>query len=67
MQNGNLDTEKYKRELMELYSRSAHDTDNDDNSDKAENAPDDTAYAEHIDEEEAAAEDYNSRYPEPDL
>ena len=67
MQNGNLDTEKYKRELMELYSRSAHDTDNDDNSDKAEEAPDDTAYAEHIDEEEAAVEDYNSRYPEPDL
>ncbi|MBR0511536.1 MAG: carboxypeptidase regulatory-like domain-containing protein [Ruminococcus sp.] len=61
MQNS-FDKEKYRQELMKLYSRSsAHE-------DKKENAPDDTVYAEHLDEgTDGTAEDYNSRYPEPDL
>ena len=32
-----------------------------------EKSPDDTAFAPHIDDEELGEEDYNSRYPEPDL
>lgn len=61
MQNS-FDKEKYRQELMKLYSRSsAHE-------DKKENASDDTVYSEHLDEDtEGTAEDYNSRYPEPDL
>ncbi len=73
MKNGNFDTEKYKQELMKLYSRSAPDeqekaTQPQEIEDVDENAPDDTVYAEHTDEDSnGSPEDYNSRYPEPDL
>lgn len=73
MNNGNLDTEKYKQELMKLYSRSAGDEHNtaheqQEIEDINKNAPDDTVYAEHAAEDSnGLPEDYNSRYPEPDL
>ena len=75
MNNRELDTEKYKQELMKLYSRSApheetkdHDPEPREIDDVNEKAPDDTVYAEHIDEDSnGSPEDYNSRYPEPDL
>ncbi|WP_296573894.1 carboxypeptidase regulatory-like domain-containing protein [Ruminococcus sp.] len=70
MKNGNFDTEKYKQELMKLYSRSSSHgeelpkTENE----KTEELPDDTAYAEFSGSDGSGeAEDYNSRYPEPDL
>ncbi len=76
--------ERYKREIMDLYSRNApvqNEPDKSDQSDTAEEAneteapeeyimqlPDDTAYSDDIgDEEEESAEDFNVRYPEPDL
>ena len=66
MNNRELDTEKYKQELMKLYSRIAPQPR--ETEDEKENAPDDTVYAEHIDEDSnGSPEDYNSRYPEPDL
>lgn len=70
MKNGNFDTEKYKQELMKLYSRSSsHDEElpkvQDENK---EELPDDTAYAEFAEKDgNGDDEDYNSRYPEPDL
>lgn len=77
MKNGNLDMEKYKQELMKLYSRSSH---NEEQGEKGvdiipeptetvnETASDDTAYSEHTEEDSnGSEEDYNSRYPEPDL
>lgn len=83
MNNGNLDMEKYKQEMMKLYSRSTspneeaeelpkaaegYDAEPEEISEVDEDAPDDTAYAEHIDEDlNGADEDYNSRFPEPDL
>ena len=83
MQNGNLDMERYKQEMMKLYSRStspedtagelpeaapAYDEQPAEISDVDENAPDDTVYAEHTDEDSnGMEEDYNSRFPEPDL
>lgn len=70
MKNGNFDTEKYKQELMKLYSRSSSHgeelpkTENE----KTEELPDDTAYADFSGSDGSGeAEDYNSRYPEPDL
>ena len=76
--------ERYKREIMDLYSRNApvqDEPDTPDQSDTAEEAneteapeeyitqlPDDSAYSDDIDEdEEDSAEDFNVRYPEPDL
>ena len=75
MQYRDADTERYKQELMRLYSRSTsageeraaepvsgeiYETD--------KTADDDTVYAEHTAEDSnGAAEDYNSRFPEPDL
>ena len=77
MNNGNLDMEKYKQEMMKLYSRSTSPDDKSDNNydpqpqkieDTDEKAPDDTVYSEHTDEDSnGTEEDYNSRYPEPDL
>jgi hypothetical protein len=77
MKNGNFDTEKYKQELMKLYNRSAHNQEQGEkgvdivpepNGTVNEKAPDDTAYSEHIEEDSnGSEEDYNSRYPEPDL
>ena len=70
MKNGNFDTEKYKQELMKLYSRSSS---HDEELPKAENEnteelPDDTAYADFSESDgNGDDEDYNSRYPEPDL
>lgn len=75
MPNGNLDTEKYKQELMKLYSRSTSAEEKQvtepvpgeiNETDKT--ADDDTVYAEHTEEDSnGAVEDYNSRFPEPDL
>lgn len=90
--------EKYKEELMRLYSRSnsAGDTEREETgtadsigskivaeegrdydpvseeiNEVDENAPDDTAWSPHPAEDRAASEDiedeYNTRYPEPDL
>ena len=73
MNNRELDTEKYKQELMKLYSRSAPEEPKtapqlQEIEHVDENAPDDTVYAEHTDEDSnGSPEDYNSRYPEPDL
>ncbi|MCR4639069.1 carboxypeptidase regulatory-like domain-containing protein [Ruminococcus sp.] len=73
MKNGNIDAEKYKQELMKLYSRSTGDENNktpepQEIEDVDKNAPDDTVYAEHAAEDSNGfPEDYNSRYPEPDL
>ena len=83
MNNGNLDMEKYKQEMMKLYSRSTSPNDTAEEFSKAaseydtqpeeinevdEDAPDDTAYAEYTEEDlSGAEEDYNSRFPEPDL
>ena len=75
MKNGNFDTEKYKEELMKLYSRSDNGGEERTITPEPqeiegvdENVPDDTVYAEHIDEDSnGIPEDYNSRYPEPDL
>ena len=75
MPNGNLDTEKYKQELMRLYSRSTSAEEKqvtqpvpEEIKDTDTEAPDDTVYAEHTDEDSnGSPEDYNSRYPEPDL
>lgn len=83
MTNGNIDMEKYKQELMNLYSRSAsreemcddprkesldYDPKPEEISRVDEEAPDDTVYAEHIDEDlNGNKEDYNNRFPEPDL
>ena len=64
------DTERYRQELMKLYGRRTEPPENSSvtpEDDIDENAPDDTVYAPHIDEEQQEAEDYNSRYPEPDL
>lgn len=64
------DTERYRQELMKLYGRRTEPAETApvppaDIID--ENVPDDTVYAPHIDEEQQEEEDYNSRYPEPDL
>ena len=70
--------ERYRREMMALYGRSTSkgETGDEPEEDEAEAAeaaeaellPDDTAYAPHSDNEQSGAEeDYNSRYPEPDL
>ncbi|MBR1433415.1 carboxypeptidase regulatory-like domain-containing protein [Ruminococcus sp.] len=75
MPNGNLDTEKYKQELMRLYSRSTSAEEKqvtqpvpEEINDTDTEAPDDTVYAEHTAEDSnGAEEDYNSRFPEPDL
>ncbi|SHM35170.1 MULTISPECIES: carboxypeptidase regulatory-like domain-containing protein [Ruminococcus] len=83
MNNGNLDMEKYKQEMMKLYSRSTSpseiskelpeaDTEYDaepvEKNQVDENARDDTAYADYTEEDSnGSAEDYNSRFPEPDL
>ena len=83
MNNGNLDMEKYKQEMMKLYSRSTspndtaeelpkaaseYDTQPEEINEVEEDAPDDTAYAEYTEEDlSGAEEDYNSRFPEPDL
>ena len=83
MNNGNLDMEKYKQEMMKLYSRSTspndtaeelpkaaseYDTQPEEINEVDEDAPDDTAYAEYTEEDlSGAEEDYNSRFPEPDL
>ena len=83
MNNGNLDMEKYKQEMMKLYSRSTspnetseelpqaaeeYDAQPEDISDVDEDAPDDTVYSEYADEDSnGEEEDYNSRFPEPDL
>ena len=75
MPNGNLDTEKYKQELMRLYSRSTSAEEKqvtqpvpEEIKDTDTEAPDDTVYAEHTEEDSnGAEEDYNSRFPEPDL
>lgn len=73
MKNGNLDTEKYKQELMKLYSRSApHDNKDNGAEEKTaletEKLPDDTAYADYAESDlNGDTEDFNSRYPEPDL
>ncbi|MCR5601533.1 MAG: carboxypeptidase regulatory-like domain-containing protein [Ruminococcus sp.] len=80
MKNGNFDTEKYKQELMKLYSRSSNPTEQSGDisldynpkpqeiKDVNEDAPDDTVYSEFTDEDfPDTEEDYNSRYPEPDL
>jgi hypothetical protein len=83
MNNGNLDMEKYKQEMMKLYSRSTspsdiakelHESDEEydaqpeEISQVDENAPDDTVYSDYAEEElNGAEEDYNSRFPEPDL
>ena len=75
MPNGNLDTEKYKQELMRLYSRSTSAGEKqvtqpvpEEINDTDTEAPDDTVYAEHTEEDSnGAEEDYNSRFPEPDL
>lgn len=75
MPNGNLDTEKYKQELMRLYSRSTSAEEKqvtqpvpEEINDTDTEAPDDTVYAEHTEEDSnGAEEDYNSRFPEPDL
>ncbi len=70
MKNDKLDTEKYKQELMKFYSKmSSHDevlpkTKND----KTEELPDDTVYADFAESDSnGELEDYNSRYPDPDL
>ncbi|WP_295070190.1 carboxypeptidase regulatory-like domain-containing protein [Ruminococcus sp.] len=83
MNNGNLDMEKYKQEMMKLYSRSTspndtaeelpkaaseYDTQPEEINEVDEDAPDDTAYAEYTEEDlSGAEEDYNSRFPEPEL
>ena len=75
MPNGNLDPEKYKQELMRLYSRSTSAEEKqvtqpvpEEINDTDTEAPDDTVYAEHTAEDSnGAEEDYNSRFPEPDL
>ncbi len=78
MNNGNFDTEKYKQELMKFYSRSSNNNVTSENTVREyipqpqkknkEDSPDDTAYSEHIEEDSnGREEDYNSRYPEPDL
>ena len=83
MNNGNLDMEKYKQEMMKLYSRSTspndtaqelqqaadgYDAQPEEISEVDENAADDTAYADYTEEDSnGAEEDYNSRFPEPDL
>lgn len=83
MNNGNLNMEKYKQEMMKLYSRSTspndtaeelpkaaseYDTQPEEINEVDEDAPDDTAYAEYTQEDlSGAEEDYNSRFPEPDL
>lgn len=70
MKNGTFDTEKYKQELMKLYSRSSsHDEELPKPDDgKTEELPDDTAYAGFSGNGSSdETEDYNSRYPEPDL
>ena len=77
MSNGNFDTEKYKQELMKFYSRSSHNCEQgakgrdivpEPIESVNEKAPDDTSYSDHIEEDSnGSEEDYNSRYPEPDL
>ncbi len=74
MNNGNLDTEKYKQELMKLYSRSAPRSGENGGAEngltaaETEKLPDDTAYAEFAETDtNGGTEDFNSRYPEPDL
>ena len=77
MNNGNFDTEKYKQELMKLYNRSSNNNVPFEKEKKeyipqqqtvTGDEPDDTVYSEHIDEDSnGSVEDYNSRYPEPDL
>ena len=66
MDNRVPDTERYRQELMKLYSRSASRGEDEKLPEEVnEEAPDDTAYSEFTDSTEQ--EDYNSRYPEPDL
>ncbi len=66
MDNRVPDTERYRQELMKLYSRSASRGEDEKLPEEVnEEAPDDTAYSEFADTTEQ--EDYNSRYPEPDL
>lgn len=100
MDAGNFDrqAEKYKEELMKLYSRSNpsaaetkenseatgssgskivseegknYDPVSEEISEVNENAPDDTAWSPHSEEDREASEDiedeFNTRYPEPDL
>ncbi|WP_295093193.1 carboxypeptidase regulatory-like domain-containing protein [Ruminococcus sp.] len=69
MNNDKIDTEKYKKELMKLYSRSSL---HNENSLKTENVqteelPDDTIYADFSENDSSESDDYNIRYPEPDL
>lgn len=94
MDAGNFDrqAEKYKEELMRLYSRSNpaaaaaqessgskivseegknYDPVSEEIDEVNENAPDDTAWSPHSEEDRAESADiedeYNTRYPEPDL
>lgn len=75
MHTEKFDTEKYKQELMKLYSKSDNHVEQRENDpqpqeidDVDKNAPDDTVYSEHIDENtNGLEEDYNSRYPDPEL
>ena len=68
MDNRIPDTERYRQELMKLYSRSpSRSEEKPGPEEKAlEEAPDDTAYADFSDNGNVP-EDYNDRYPEPDL
>ena len=72
--------EKYKNEMMKLYGKSRENSDtgeeteiftSPDINDINENAPDDTAYGEHTqtdrNETEDIEDEFNQRYPEPDL
>ena len=66
MPNGNLDTEKYKQELMRLYSRSTSAEEKQVTQPVPEEingtdteAPDDTVYAEHTEEDSNGAEEDN--------
>lgn len=65
MQSRDMDTEKYKQELMKLYGRRSLADEPVEQNRQTADAPDDTAYSEFTDEN--GTEDYNSRYPEPDL
>lgn len=66
--------ERYRQEMMKLYGRSTSKGEEPDVPDEkepeAEPLPDDSAYAPHSDndtEQSGVEEDYNSRYPDPDL
>jgi len=61
--------ERYRQEMMKLYGRSTSRAEENVPEEDTPPEPDDTAYAPHsdYDADQSGEEDYNSRYPDPDL